>query len=198
MTYIQQNLEHILAAMILAARAADIVSTYLATPTLLLESNPLLRKFRWPMALFSFITCVIPYFSIPAAIVVIVMSTLIAYSNSTRLWIIRAIGEDAYFNLMVTATAKAKVAETIAWMLLPALFISLLGVLLVILYPDPNTQLGFFFALGIFMYTLVIAAYQPKNFFRLRALAQANNQVSLDLSEQPISCAQQENANGKA
>lgn len=186
MNFIQQNLEHILAAMIFAARAADIVSTYLATPTLLLESNPLLRKFRWPMALISFVTCGVPYFSIPAAIVVIVMSTLIAYSNSTRLWIIRAIGEDAYFDLMVRATGKANVRETIGWMLLPAVFISLLGILLIILYPDPNSQLGFFFGLGIFMYALIIIAYQPKNFFRLRALSQASDRVplNLDLSEQ--------------
>jgi len=171
MSFIEQNLEHILAVMILLARAADIISTYLATPSLQLESNPLLRRFRWPMAAVSFVMCVIPYFSIPAAVVVIVMSLLIAFSNSTRLWIIRALGEQAYFELMLQATAKAQVKETLIWLLLPAVFISLLGILLLLLYPDPNLQLGFFFALGIFMYALVLVAYQPKNFFRLRSLS---------------------------
>ena len=169
MTFIQQNLEHILAVMILVARMADIGSTYLATPNLKLESNPLLRKFRWPLAAFSLITCIVPYFSVPAAVVVIVMSLLIAFSNSTRLWIIRALGEQAYFDLMLQATAKARVKETLIWLLLPALFISLLGILMLLLYPDPELHLGFFFAMGIFMYALVIVTYQPKNFFRLRS-----------------------------
>jgi len=179
MTFIEQNLPHILAVMIVVARAADIASTFLATPKLQLESNPILRRFRWPMAAISFVMCIVPYFSIPAAVVVIVMSLLIAFSNSTRLWIIRALGEQAYFELMLKATARAQVKETLIWLLLPALFISLLGILLLLLYPDPNFQLGFFFAMGIFMYALVIIAYQPKNFFRLRSIGKRDPSLKL-------------------
>jgi len=174
MSFTEQYLEHILAIMIFVARSADIISTYLATPNLKLESNPLLRRFRWPMAAFSFITCIVPYFSTPAAVVIIVMSLLIAFSNSTRLWIIRAIGEQAYYELMIEATAKARVRETLFWLLLPAVFICLLGILMLLLYPDPDVQIGFFFGMGLFMYALVIVAYQPKNFFRLRALSKRN------------------------
>jgi len=179
MELIQQNLQHILALMVLIARAADIGSTYLATPTFQLEANPFMRRFRWPLAGLSLITAFVPYVSVPAAVVVIVMSLLIAFSNSTRLWIIRALGEQAYFELMMRATANASVKSTIACLLLPALFISLLGILLVVLYPDPNLQLGFFIAMGIFMYALVLIAYLPKTFFRLRSLSKRNASLKL-------------------
>jgi hypothetical protein len=45
------TIEQLLCALILVARLGDIGSTYLVTPNLLLEANPVVRKLRWPFAL---------------------------------------------------------------------------------------------------------------------------------------------------
>lgn len=168
--FLQQNLEHILMGLIFVSRLGDIGTTYLATPTLKLESNPLIRTFRWPMAVLSFGLCALPYFSVQAAIVVIVMSLLIAFANSTRLWVIRALGEEEYYAIMVTATQRAKVTETLLLLVLPGLFMVMLGALVVMMYPNSDKDFAYYVGLGIFMYALVFLVYHPKNFFRLRKL----------------------------
>ena len=176
-TFVFQHLEHVLAVLLFISRLGDIGTTYLATPNLKLESNPLIRKFRWPMAILSFSLCVVPYFSVQAAIVIIVMSLLIAAANSARLWIIRALGERAYYAMVVKATRSANVRASLLLLLLPGFFMVLLGILMVILYPDPDNDFGFYVGIGIFMYAVVLLVFHPRNFFRLRAKAQESVQA---------------------
>src|SRR5579864_9285673 len=68
------NLPHVLCALLLIARLGDIGTTYLATPRLRLEANPIVRKLGWPFALLSLGACFLPYYSITIAVPVLIGS----------------------------------------------------------------------------------------------------------------------------
>jgi hypothetical protein len=42
------QLPHAVAFLLLLARIGDVGSTYLISPTLKLEANPIIRRLRWP------------------------------------------------------------------------------------------------------------------------------------------------------
>jgi hypothetical protein len=79
-----QNFEHLLALLILLARGGDIGSTYLASPNLRLETNPFIRRFRWPIALLSLALCLLPYYNTALAVMVLAPSLLVSGSNLKR------------------------------------------------------------------------------------------------------------------
>jgi hypothetical protein len=169
------NLEHSLAILVLLSRLGDVGTTYLATPNLKLEANPIVRKLRWPFALFTLVLCLVPYYSTAFAVVVIVVSLLVSVSNSQRLWLIRTIGEDSYHDLLLSAAGKAEMPGTIGLLLIPGLFMTLLGVFVLLFYPDPNYDWGFWVAIGIFSYAFVLILYGPLSFFRLRKKGAGEN-----------------------
>ena len=63
------NFTHVLFVLLLVARLGDVGTTFLATPRLRLEANPIARKFGWPFALLTLGVCFLPYYSIEAALV---------------------------------------------------------------------------------------------------------------------------------
>jgi hypothetical protein len=48
---IHNHPDHFLCVVMLISRIGDITTTYLATPTLKLEANPIMRLLRWPFAI---------------------------------------------------------------------------------------------------------------------------------------------------
>jgi hypothetical protein len=163
-----ENIEHSLAILVFISRLGDVGTTYLATPNLKLEANPLVRKLRWPFALFGFVLCLVPYYSTALAVVIIVVSLLVSASNGQRLWLLRTIGEDRYYDLLLSAASKAEMPSALAMLLLPGFFMTVLGGLILLFYPDPNFDWGFYVAMGVFLYAFVLLLYGPLSFFRLR------------------------------
>ena len=97
----QDGLKVTLAILILISRLGDIGSTYLASPNLELESNTVIRRLRWPFAALTILVFIIPWWDIGSGIVIMVASLLVAASNSSKIWLIRAMGETEYYALMV-------------------------------------------------------------------------------------------------
>lgn len=162
------NLPHLLAGLILIARLGDIGTTYLLTPKLKLEANPIVRRLRWYYALATLLVCLIPYASEPGAVLILVGSLLVSMSNSLRLWLVRTIGEDEYYRFVVDAAGRANLWESIALLFLPGFFMSLLAYTVYIFYSDPESEWGFWIAAGIFAYALVLFVYMPVSFMRFR------------------------------
>ena len=169
-----EGLKFTLAILILISRLADIGSTYLASPNLELESNSVIRRFRWPFAILTILVFIIPYWDIGSGIVIMVASLLVATSNSSKIWLIRAMGETEYYALMVRMAARAKPLPSLIYSLLPALFMTILGASVIYLYPNENTDLGYQVGLGILGYALVVAFYGPMTFLRYRKASQTH------------------------
>jgi hypothetical protein len=171
-----EGLKLTLAIIILISRLADIGSTYLASPNLELESNGVIRRFRWPFAILTLFVFIIPYWDIGSGIVILVASLLVATSNSSKIWLIRAMGETEYYALMVRMAARAKPVPSLIYSLMPALFMTILAETVMYLYPSENSDLGYSVGLGILGYALVIAFYGPTTFLRYRKASQAQQE----------------------
>ena len=84
-------------ALLLAGRGADFFSTWLATPHLVLEANPIARKlgWRWGSAANVALCGVFAQWPLPA-IIITTTSTLVAAHNFKNAWIMRTLGEQPY------------------------------------------------------------------------------------------------------
>lgn len=84
-------------ALLLVCRGMDILSTWVATPNLLLEGNPIAKKLGWRWGLpinFGF-ALVLAFWPLPA-IVISTTSVLVAARNFQSAWLMRSLGEQAY------------------------------------------------------------------------------------------------------
>jgi hypothetical protein len=85
------------AAMALLGRAADLVSTYIATPHLALEGNPLARRLGWRWGIPINLAASLGIGCFPSlAIAVTTTSALVAARNFQNAWIMRSMGEWQY------------------------------------------------------------------------------------------------------
>ena len=165
------HLPHCLAGLILLARLADIGTTWLATPRLMLESNPFVRRLPRTTAILSLFLFLVPYWAPGPSLIILVPSLLVSANNASRLWVYRAVGEEQAFENALASAARARVRPTLISLALPPLFFTVLAGLLVLFYPDPVRDWGYWFALGLVTYALAMLVYGPLSFFRLRKFA---------------------------
>lgn len=179
-SFFHENIQHILFLVILVARISDIVTTYLATPHFKLEANPLVRRFKGPVMIISLALSLLPYLSIKAAIIILVVSVLVSLSNSMRLWLVRALGEEEYYRILLRGAAIAHYRSSIFFNVLPGLIMLLLAASLFMFYPDPETDMGFYFALGTACYAVLVTIHFPRSFLRTRREAIALGKTGVE------------------
>ena len=84
-------------ALLIFARAMDFLSTWIATPNLVLEGNPIAKKLGWKWGLLINVVLVFFLAAWPfSAIVVSTASVLVAARNFQAAWLMRSLGEEAY------------------------------------------------------------------------------------------------------
>jgi hypothetical protein len=87
----------LLLALLIFARGMDFLSTWVATPTLALEANPIARWLGWEVGLIVNVVLsgFLALWPLPA-IAVATTSLLVASRNFQSAWLMRSLGEDAY------------------------------------------------------------------------------------------------------
>jgi len=165
--FITSHFEHVLCVLIFVSRAGDIVSTFLVTPKLTLEAHPIATKLGWPFGVLTILACLIPYYSTPMGIVVLVPSLLVSASNTAKIWFVRSVGETEYLNLLYRLARTTKLPHALAGVLMSALFIAIAGAVLLFLSPDPHLHWGYWYGMGILCYAFVIGFYGSIYFWRL-------------------------------
>lgn len=146
------------AALILAGRACDLGSTYLATPRLKLEGNPIARRLGWRGGILLSVLTAVIFGAWPLiAISVTTTSALVAARNFQQAWVMRAMGERAY-----QAWFSEQVCRSPLWMVLgchwaEALLAGLPGVSLLIWGEDTRVSLGI--GLGLLGYAGAVAGF---------------------------------------
>jgi hypothetical protein len=150
-----------LAAGVIVGRLADIGSTWLATPKLALEANPLARRLGWPFAWASLGLCVLPFagdWGWAAAVPVIVASLFVAASNCSRALLPRTLGEAEYLAVLERAFSRASRPLGYGLIAVSSALVAAAGGLLMLFYPraeEPAFQVG----LGIVAYGAAIAVH---------------------------------------
>lgn len=160
------NLQNTLAALILLARLGDIGSTYLATPTLKMEANPLMRFGGWKLAILTTAACLIPYFSAPLGLTMLVLSLLVTGSNLSKGWLMRALGEDLYQAMLLSAVERSTLPVALGFVLGGAASVGLAGLIMVFVSGGPATW-GYWAASGVTLYALAIGVYGSLSSIRL-------------------------------
>src|SRR5712691_10962147 len=109
-----RNWEHTLAVVLFLARASDVGSIYLVTPSLRLVANPIARKLGWPFILLTLGLCAMPYYNTAYAMILIAWSLFATASNLSRAWIVRGLGEVEYLRVLRQAATARPLREAIA------------------------------------------------------------------------------------
>lgn len=164
---IHVRLEHLLCGLILLSRIGDVGSTYLLTPKLKLEANPIARRLGWPFAFATLLICLVPYWWTSGGIIVLVPSLLVSASNTSKIWFVRAYGESEYLELVRSVARRSKLSHAIMGSIVSALFIALVGLVLLLLCPDQMRDWGFWFGVGLLTYAFIIGFYGSLYFVRL-------------------------------
>ena len=172
-----ENIDHTLFVLLLAARLADIGTTYLATPNLSLEANPVMQKLGWRFALITLVVCIIPYFSAEAGIMILVPSLMVSAANAGKIWAMRTMGEKDYKRMLLDLAARSTLRQAVTGVMASASFIILTGAVLLFFYPDPFGDYGFWFGMGIVAYGIVIAVHGRSWFIKIFKEAAAGEEL---------------------
>ena len=153
--------------LLLFARGADFLSTWVATPNLVLEGNPLAKKMGWKIgALVNLALCFALSFWTTTALVVVTASLLVAAHNFHAAWLMRSMGEEAYRQWFA-----GRVAETPPLLHLLCLFgetglTALVGA--GVIYWSAMDSCAFAIGAGMIAYALIVLLYSMLSLWRLR------------------------------
>jgi hypothetical protein len=147
-----------LIGLLLVARLGDIGSTWLATPNLKLESNPVVRKLRWWYAWATLLICFVPIVSLGVGAALTVASLLVTASNLSKGWLMRSLGEDGYIFLMEQTAARSSLVAAVGFVLGSSAAVALVGWLLLVTSGGEETW-AYWGATGILLYAGVVAFY---------------------------------------
>ena len=175
--WIFNHFELFLCILLLISRIGDLTTTYLCTPKLTLESNPVMKKLGWRFGLLTLLVCFLPWYSTSMSVMVLVPFFLVTSSNAAKIWVLRAIGEREYGRLALSWAARSKRSTALAAAWASALFLALVGALLLLLCPNPALDWGYWIGLGILLYAAIITLYSTLSILSLFKRAKAAQQA---------------------
>lgn len=145
-------------AILVFARGMDFLSTWLATPNLVLEANPIARKMGWKTsALVNMALCgVFALWPLPA-IVIATTSVLVAARNFQSAWLMRTMGEEAYRAHMVEHLRQAPFSLYLFCLLSQSILVGAVGAALMVF--SGMLLVPFAVGAGMATYALAITFY---------------------------------------
>src|ERR1035437_6363053 len=157
--------------LLFVSRGMDFLSTWVATPNLVLEGNPIAKKLGWKWCIP--INCVLcfgfAFWPLPA-IVISTTSVLVASRNFQSAWLMRSLGEQFYREWHIE-----RVQETSVTLYLFCLFAQTAltgGVGAAVIYFSEMRHVPLLaIGLGIVAYALAVAFYTLLGIWRLRRAA---------------------------
>lgn len=154
-------------AVIAFARAMDFLSTFIATPNLVLEANPLAKKLGWRggILLNAILTVMFAFWTLPA-IVIVTTSLLVASRNFQGAWLMRSMGEGAYRAWMSQHLAGAPLPLVLGCILGQSVLVALIGLLLLTFSESRLVPVGV--GMGLITYALAVLVYSSLSLWRLR------------------------------
>jgi hypothetical protein len=153
--------------LLLIARGMDFLSTWLATPNLVLEGNPLAKKLGWKWgALLNLAICVAFAFWPLTAIIVITAGLLVAAHNFHSAWLMRSMGEDAYREWYSERLSQTRLPLYLVCLLGETLLTGAIGGALVLF--SEMESVAFAIGFGIVAYSAIVLFYTVLSLWRHR------------------------------
>lgn len=152
------------AGMVLG-RGADMVSTWIATPRLELEGNPIARLlgWRWGVILNILVLPVVACWPM-LAVSLSTTSALVAARNLQQAWLIRSMGESNYRYWLAGRIIESNRGVVLSCHLGEGILVG--GVGMVLMLMGPMHLVSFGIGLGLFAYGFVVAIFTIWSFLR--------------------------------
>lgn len=145
-------------ALLLFARGMDFFSTWIATPRLVLEGNPIAKRLGWKWgAPVNLALCLGLAFMPLAAIIVATTSLLVAARNLQSAWLMRAMGEEGYRAWMTERLAAGRAGLFVFCLFAQCAIYAALGAALAWLGSPLLVPLGI--GMGLIGYALAVLIY---------------------------------------
>jgi hypothetical protein len=148
------------------ARGMDFASTWVATPHLVLEGNPLAKKLGWKWGIpLNVILCLGLALWPMSAIIISTTSMLVAARNFQAAWLMRSLGEEIYRDWHVARIQQTRLSLYLFCLSAQVLLIAAVGGGLIYFsdYLVP-TAIG----AGIVCYAVAVAFYTSLSLWRIR------------------------------
>ena len=159
----------ILTALVLG-RAADFLSTWIATPNLELEANPIAKKLGWRLGIaINVVLCLILAIFPLSAIIVTTLSLLVASRNFQFAWLMRTMGEWGYKAWMGDQVVRASLPLLLFCLFAQTGIYALIGAALTLLSPPFTLAQGI--GMGFVAYALAIALFTLPPIWRMHRSA---------------------------
>jgi hypothetical protein len=164
--------------LLIVARGMDFLSTWVATPNLVLEGNPIAKKLGWKWGLLlNLALCFgLAFWPLPA-MVISTTSVLVAARNFQSAWLMRSLGEQIYRDWHVERVQETSVTLYLFCLFAQTALVGGVGAA-VIYFSDfrhvPLLAIG----LGIVAYALAVAFYTMLGIWRMRRSALYNARLA--------------------
>jgi hypothetical protein len=158
-------------SLLVFSRGMDFLSTWIATPNLLLEANPIARKLRWKGNIVVNVALCLAFACLPlTSIIISTTSVLVAARNFQNAWLMRSQGEVRYRAWFAHQVVESPRGLFLACLLGQTLLIAAVGAALVVA-TGCNEEAPLGIGLGIVGYALAVLLYTLLALWRNRRLA---------------------------
>jgi hypothetical protein len=159
-------------SLLLFARGSDFISTWVATPRLVLEGNPIAKKLGWRWGtvvnlLLAFGFAFWPF----TAIIISTISVLVAARNFQSAWLMRSLGEERYREWFIERLHETSPGLYVFCLLGHTILTAAVGAALIYfsaLYMTLATDVPLAIGLGIMGYAFTVLFYTLLSVWRLR------------------------------
>jgi hypothetical protein len=157
----------LLLSILFLARGADFLSTWVATPNLVLEANPLARKLGWRGgALLNIVLCFFfACWPLPA-LVISTTSLLVAARNFQSAWLMRSLGEESYRFWVVERLRQTPMPLYLFCLLAQGVLWSSIG--LALIYFSQMRLVPFAVGTGMCAYAFAVTFFTLLSLWRVR------------------------------
>ncbi len=154
--------------LLVFSRGMDFLSTWIATPNLALEGNPIAKKlgWKWGVLLNIAICLALPLWPL-SAIVVSTASVLVAARNFQSAWLMRSLGENAYREWYVQRIRETRLRLFLFCLAGNTLLTAGVGAAL-IWASNPWMMIPLAIGMGIVAYAVAVLFYTLLAIFRIR------------------------------
>ena len=145
-------------SLLLFSRGMDFLSTWIATPNLELEANPLARRlgWKWGIPLNGVLCVVFAGWPLPA-IIICTTSVLVASRNFQVAWLMRTAGEEAYRTWILQRLEDTPPVLFVSCVLAQTVLVGVLGLILSAFSARQLVPFGI--GVGIVAYALAVGAF---------------------------------------
>ena len=156
-------------ALLAFGRGMDFLSTWIATPNLVLEANPLAKKLGWTGGLILNALICLGFAAWPRpALIIVTTSLLVAARNLQNAWLMRSLGEESYRCWFIQRIGETSLRLYLFCLILQTTLIASIGAALMCFSQWPLVP--FAVGMGIITYAVAIVFYTLLSVWRIRRL----------------------------